>query len=186
MPLEDDPEFKAIRIEKHKDFLVHVNRGSTAAEAYRLTYPKAKKQYSGKRGYELRKKYNHILERHITLPPTEEEALGERTLENLTRMAFADVADMLGRDGQPLPINEIPVGLRMAITEVELNGKRVRYKIGGKLKALEVLTRIAKLEGDSPLVHISLGSEGEREQRIYEILERAGERKAPRNRGESD
>ena len=186
MALEDDKEWKAIKRETHKVFLSNLLRGKTATESYQIAFPTANKVQAGKKGYELKKRYELLLERHAPIPPLALESVANKTLENLSIMAFADVGELTDSNGKPLPLKEIPAGLRMAITEVEISGKRVKYKIGGKVKALEILSRVARLHEDKTEINISLITEEERDNKIKEIVVRAMDRNSGGDEGEDD
>lgn len=173
MAIEDDKDWKAIRRETHKVFISNLLQGKTATASYKIAFPKANPALAGKRGYEMKNRYAELIARHSAVPPIALERVADKTLENLTLMAFGDVGDLTDADGKPLPLKQVPAALRMAITEVEIDGDRVKYKIGGKVKALEILSRVARLHEDKTEINISLITEEERDNKIKEIVVRA-------------
>lgn len=84
---------------------------------------------------------------------------GERILEELAKLAFLDTTELYDSDGNPKPLNEVSPDARAAIEGIDIEelyqhfgggnsksiGKIKRYKIAGKLKALELLGKYRKL-----------------------------------------
>ena len=170
--ISDDPEYMMAK-ESHKQFITNILNGMNNTEAYALAYPNASYKVCGSKGSILRTKYEPLINRYVPLTPDHINKITDETIGNLTLMAFADASDMFGKDGKPLPIKKMPKAIRMGITEVEVKGNKVSYKIGGKLKALELLAKVARLTDNAPEISITLMSEEEKEQKIREILVRA-------------
>lgn len=183
--LESDPEYRKIK-DSHKLFLSHLMKGETATDAYRLAFPLASHKKAGTRGYELKNRYAALLERHRPIDPVVIERVAARTLENLTLMAFADVGGLVDDGGKPLPLKDVPKELRMAITEIEIRGDKVKYTLAGKVKALEVLSRVARMDQPRTEVNISIINEEERDRKIHEILVKAKERNSGGTEGSGD
>lgn len=85
----------------------------------------------------------------------------ERILEELARMAFADINDLFDEKGDLKPISQIPEDLRRAISSVEIEALydgfgKDRYQIGhtkkikfwSKEKTLELLGKYRKMFTD--------------------------------------
>lgn len=79
--------------------------------------------------------------------------LRERTLQELSRIAFADIADVLADDGSILPVADIPEDARAAIAELretEFLGEDGRPAKSRKVRFWsknEALTQLAKVTG---------------------------------------
>ena len=43
MSLEDDPDYKKIKLESHKAFILNMMKGNSATESYSLAFPDAKR-----------------------------------------------------------------------------------------------------------------------------------------------
>lgn len=179
MALEDDEDYKAIKVEGHKKFIVNVLKGNNPTTAYALAYPHQKHSAALAKASGLRKKYGHIIERNAPLDSVKLERVANQTLHHLTLMAFADLGEMIDGNGEVKPIHLIPKPIRMAITEVEVDGSKVKYKLGGKMKALEVLSKVARLHSETPEINISLITEEERDSKIKEIVVAAMKREEP-------
>jgi len=78
------------------------------------------------------------------------DATTEKITRELAQIAFANIGDVLGKDGLPLPIEEWPPEVWPAIRDVrvrmprgaDLKGRRpagMRLKLQNKVKALELL-----------------------------------------------
>jgi len=169
MKLEDDEEYINAK-PQHQVFLHSLLKGNTLTKAYQTAYPHASEKTAATKGCALGKKYDALLRRVHLLHEDTIEKVSNQTLHNLTLMAFADLGSIVEANGTPKPLNKIPRHIRMAITEVEIEGKRVKYKVGGKLKALEILSRIARLQNDNNEINISLITEEERNTKIKEIV----------------
>lgn len=176
MALEDDEDYKAIKSEGHKRFIVNVLKGNNPTNAYRLAYPNHKYTVALTKASVLNKKYGHIIERNAPIDSVKLEKIANQTLHHLTLMAFADLGDMIDKNGEVKPVHLIPKPIRMAITEIEVDGNKIKYKMGGKIKALEVLSKVARLHSEQPEVNISLITEEERDSKIKEIVVRAMKR----------
>lgn len=170
MAIEDDPEWKSIKKNSHKQFISFMLAGKNSTEAYALSFPNASRKTAGQHGHQLKNKYKDILARQAPIPSVALERVASQTLENLTLMAFADVVDMVDEHGKPRALQDIPKPLRMAITEVEIDGERVKYKVGGKAKAIEILARIARLTENDPKIEITMITEEERQSKLREIV----------------
>mgnify|MGYP003352953318 CR=1 FL=1 len=163
MSLSDDPDFKKIKVEGYRQFLTNLLAGHNGIKSYQMAYPNASYRAAGVKATQLKKKYGHILERNAPLNPDKIEDVANETLHNLSLMAFADIGKMVDKEGVPLPLQQIPREVRMAITEIEVEGGRLKYRVGGKLKALEILAKIARLhQPETASVNIELISEEER------------------------
>jgi hypothetical protein len=97
------------------------------------------------------------------------EDAAAKTTENLMAMAFSDVGQVVDDVGRPRKIRDLPEPLRKAITDIEVEGDSIRYKLGGKLKALEILGKMSNLIKE-PSVNLNFISEEERNKKILEIL----------------
>lgn len=170
MALEDDEDYKKIKSERHKNFIVNVLKGHNSTTAYRMAYPHQKASMALSHSSNLRKKYGHIIERNAPLDSVKLERVASLTLHHLQQMAFADLGEMIDSKGEVKPVHLIPKPLRMAITEVEVDGGKIKYKLGGKMKALEVLSKVARLHSEVPEINISLITEEERDRQIKEIV----------------
>ena len=171
MSLSDDPDFKKIKVEGYKQFLTNLLAGHNGIKSYQMAYPNASPKTAGVKATQLKKKYGHILERNAPINPDTIEDVANETLHNLKLMAFADIGKMVDKEGVPLPLQKIPKEIRMAITEIEVEGNKLKYKVGGKLKALEVLAKIARLhQPETASVNIELITEEERNSRLKEIV----------------
>lgn len=175
--LQDDDEFIKAK-PAHQQFLMNLISGKSTTESYALAFPKAKRTTAGAKGHKLKTQYAQLLERVQPLNPDTIENISNQTLHNLTLMAFADLGDIVDENGEPKHIHKIPRSVRMAITEIEIEGNKVKYKVGGKLKALEILSRVARLNPVDNEINISLINEEERDSKIKEIIVRAQGRKA--------
>ena len=169
MSLDNDEEYKKLK-GSHKVFIGHILSGKNATESYSLAFPNASRSTAGQHGWKLKDKYKDLLAKWTPIPSVALERVASQTLENLTLMAFADVADMVDKDGKPKALIDIPKPLRMAITEVEIDGDRVKYKVGGKAKALELLAKISRISNDAPQVEITMITEEERQSKLKEIV----------------
>jgi hypothetical protein len=171
--IEQDPEYKNLK-PKHREFITLVLNGKSYSDAYAELYPNAStRKIAGCKGSLLAKKYAPLINRYKPLTPEMVKQIGEETIANLTLMAFADMEDMFGKDGKLLPIKKMPKAIRMGITEVEVKGNKVSYKVGGKVKALEILAKVARLTETQPEVSITIMTEEEKQNRIREILVQA-------------
>jgi hypothetical protein len=173
MSLSDDEDYKKIKIEAHKQFILNIMKGHNATESYALAFPNAGRKTAGVKGYKLKNQYMDIIERNAPINPDKIEDVANQTLHNLTLMAFADLGKMVNAKGVPLPLHKVPKEIRMAITEIEVEGNKLKYKVGGKLKALEVLSKIARLNAPETEININLINEEERDSKIKEIIVRA-------------
>ena len=176
MALEDDPEYQALP-NKQKMFLFNLLSGKNATDSYALAYPKANRKSAGQHGYELKKRFSNIIERNSPILVDKIEKVANETLHNLTLMAFADIGNMFDENNQLKSIHDMPKSLRMAVTEVEVEGDKIKYKMGGRIKALEILSKVARLHNEQPEMHISLITEEERDSKIKEIVLRAQARR---------
>ena len=174
--IETDPEYKKAK-DTHKQFITLVLNGKSYTDAYSQVFPNASHNVAGSKGSILAKKYAPLMNRYMPLTPEDIKQIGEETIGNLTLMAFADLQDMFGKDGKLLPVKKMPKAIRMGITEVEVKGSKVSYKMGGKLKALEILAKVARLTETQPEISITIMTEEEKENRIREILVQAVRRK---------
>jgi hypothetical protein len=170
--IEKDKDYLLLR-HSHQQFILGVMSGKTYTDAYLAAFPNATKKTAGTKGSEMRTKYLHIIERNSPINPDTLHDVANETLHNLSQMAFADLGKMVDADGIPLPLHKIPLEIRIAITEVEVEGKRISYKVGGKIKALEALSRIAGLHKEEPQVQVNLLPQEERDKQIKEIIVRA-------------
>lgn len=178
--ITDDPEY-LIAKDSHKQFITHILNGKNNTEAYALAFPNASRPVCGSKGAVLRAKYEPLINRYVPLTPEHINKISEETIGNLTLMAFADVSEMFDKAGKPLPVKQMPKAIRMGITEVEVRNNKVSYKIGGKLKALEILAKIARLTDNQPEVSITIMTEEEKENKIKELLVRAVRRSDEEN-----
>ena len=176
MALEDDEDYKKIKVQGHRDFIANVLKGNNPTQAYALAYPNQKHSAALTKGSLLKKKYGHIIERNAPLDSVRLDKVANQTLHHLTLMAFADLGEMLDKNGEIKPIHLVPKHIRMAITEVEVDGNKIKYKMGGKIKALEVLSKVARLHQEAPEINISLITEEERDSKIKDIVVRAMKR----------
>ena len=158
-------------------------KGNSATESYALAFPKAGRKTAAAKGYKLKNQYADIIERNAPINPDKIEDVANQTLHNLTLMAFADLGKMVDGNGMPLPLQKVPKEIRMAITEIEVEGDKLKYKVGGKLKALEVLAKIARLNQPETEININLINEEERDSKIKEIIVRAMKRDESENEG---
>ena len=179
--ITDDPEYQMAKA-SHKQFITNILNGMNNTEAYSLAFPNASKPVCGSKGAVLRAKYEPLINRYVPLTPEQVNKITDETIGNLTLMAFADVSDMFDKHGKPLPVKKMPKAIRMGITEVEVRNNKVSYKMGGKLKALEILAKVARLTEEKTEVSITLMTEEEKNAKIKEILVRA----VARNEDEND
>ena len=171
MSLSDDPDFKKIKVEGYRQFLTNLLAGHNGIKSYQMAYPNASPKTAGVKATQLKKKFGHILERNSPINPDRIEDVANQTLHNLSLMAFADLGQMVDAKGMPLPLQQVPVEIRMAITEIEVDGEKLKYKVGGKIKALEILAKIARLhQPETASVNIELITEEERNSRLKEIV----------------
>lgn len=180
MAIEDEEEFILAK-KPHKLFMLNILKGMNATEAYSQAFPKAKRSTAATHGWILKKKYEGLLSRHILINSTQLERLANETLANLVLMAFADVGDIVDELGKARALKDIPKPLRMTITEIEMDNNKVKYKMTGKLKALELLTKIVRLSNDAPQTEINIISDEERKQKIKEIIYNATNRETKKN-----
>jgi len=162
----------------HKEFITNILNGKSATESYALAFPNASRKTAGVKGHKLKTQYAHIIASSTQTNPDLVRDIAEQTIANLTLMAFADTSLMFDKKGMLKPLSSIPKEIRMSITEIEVKGKKVSYKIGGKLKALEILAKVARLTESQPEVSITIMTEEEKEKRIKEILVQAVRRDA--------
>ena len=184
MSLHDDPEWRAIKKDTHKQFIQNILLGKSATEAYALSFPNSNRSTAAQKGHQLKNKYSDLIARQSYIPSIAIERVANKTLENLMLLAFADIGDMVDANGVPKPIHDIPKPLRMAITEVEIDGDRVKYKVTGRTKALELLAKITKIDNPQPQIEINMISEEERKQKLMQILTVAANRTATNDKGE--
>mgnify|MGYP006275890811 CR=1 FL=1 len=170
MSIENDPDWIKIKVEGHKKFINAFLAGKNATEAYQSAYPNASRRTSNEKGYRLKERYKELIERQTYIPSVALERVASRTLENLTQMAFADPAEMLDRNGNPRNLKDIPKALRMAITEVEIDKKGMRFKLGGRTQALQLLAKIAKIDRDEPETQIAIITQEEKNAQLRDIL----------------
>ena len=165
-------EFEKLK-PSHQEFITHILEGKNATESYALAFPNANRKTAGVKGHKLKNQYSHIIADRTRTNPDLVREIAEQTIANLTLMAFADTSLMFDKKGMLKPLNQIPKEIRMSITEIEVKGKKVSYKIGGKLKALEILAKVARLTDQQPEVSITIMTEEEKQNRIREILVQA-------------
>jgi hypothetical protein len=168
--ISEDPEYDNLR-DTHKIFITNVLAGKTYTDAYALAYPNASLQTARSKSSAMYKRFKDLIERHTPLSPDVIHVIAEQTIQNLKAMAFADVSEMINKNtGKPLPLHRMPKPLRMGITEISVKGDKYTYVIGGKLKAMELLAKITKLD-EAPKTEVNITiSEEEKENRIKEIL----------------
>jgi hypothetical protein len=176
MSISDDPEYDNLK-DAHKIFINNVLGGKTYTESYALAYPDASLQTARSKSSNMYRKFRDLIERHTALTPDLVHVIAEQTIQNLKAMAFADVSEMINKtNGKPLPLHRMPKSIRMGITEMSVRGDKYTYVIGGKLKAMELLAKITKLdEAPKTEVNITITQE-EKEKRIREILVQAAGR----------
>jgi len=180
MALEDDEEYQNLK-PVHQAFVHGILTGKNATDAYSLAFPKANRKTAGVKGSVLKAKFADLIERNAPINLDKIDKVANATLNNLTLMAFADLKDMVDESGIPKKLHKMPKSLRMAITEVEVEGEKIKYKIGGKTKAMELLAKIAKLHVEQPQIDISIITEEERDSKIKEIVVNAMSRKGDGN-----
>lgn len=168
MALEDNPDFRVLP-DKDKKFIYHLLKGRTAKEAYKLTHPTATKRSCETKGSQLRQKYKHFVEESLSQGGLL-EGVNKRVVENLVAMAFADTGELLDEQGRPRSLKDIPPNLRRCITEFEIDGEHIRYKLTGKLKSLETLAKITRLTENSPAVQVEVITESQRDAKLDSIL----------------
>ncbi len=170
--IESDPEYQNLK-QNHKDFIANVLAGKNYTDSYHLVYPNASRRTSGTKGCGLYNKYKNLIDRHQAVTPQTLSAIANETVANLKAIAFSDPSKIVDSEGKIVPMHRLPQEIKLGITEVSIKGDVVKYKMDGKLKAMELLARICKLdEGSQTTVNIAI-SESERENKIKEILVRA-------------
>ena len=174
--MEEDVEYQALT-DKHKLFIANVLAGKTYTQSYADVYPDANRKTAGTKGCTLYNKYKNLIERHKPVNKELLQVIANETVASLKQIAFADIGLVVDpHSGKPLPLHRIPREVRMGITEIEVRGDRYSYSMGGKIKAMELLAKICRLEEPAQTtVNISISSE-EREAKIKEILVRASSR----------
>jgi len=177
MSIEEHPDFKKAK-ESHQRFMLAIAAGHNATKAYELCYPNASKATCTSKGHTLKNKYSHILAQQSIVSTATLERIGNQTLENIALMAFADPAELFDEQGKPRQLKDIPKNLRLSLSEVEIDGDRVRYKMGGKQRSLEILAKAVKLFDDKSEINISLITEEQRDNKIREILINAVKRES--------
>lgn len=176
--LEDDPQFKELK-DQHKQFIRYLLEGRSAVDSYSLCYPKAGYNTAAAKGHEL--KHKPVVQELLRKNDYEGSHIirdtANATVENLRAMAFADLGDIFKPDGTLKPIRSLPKALRISITEIEVEGDKVKWKLGGKTKALELLSKITKIAAEpTTQVEVNIISEEERDRAINEILIKANAR----------
>jgi len=181
MSMEQDPEYDNAK-QSHKDFITAVMAGKSHTDAYALAFPNASRKTAGSKATVLYRKYKNLIQRHSPLTADMVQVIADQTIQNLKQMAFADASDMIDKtSGRPLPLHKMPKAVRMGITEMSVSGNKYKYVMGGKMKALELLAKITKLdEAPKTEVNISITQE-EKENRIREILVQAISREGKDN-----
>jgi hypothetical protein len=178
MALRDDPEFLAIP-QKHQELVALLVDGITPTVAYGRLYPNASHSSCKKKGSHYNIKYKNIILRNSPMQFVDIKKIADQTLKNLTLMAFADVGEIFDGYGKVRTIKEMPKELRMCVTEIEVEGDRVKYKLNGKMEAVKCLAKISRLAPETTAIQVNLISEEEKAKRIQEILITALQRENP-------
>ena len=173
MSITEDPEYDKLK-DTHKVFINNVLAGKSYTDSYALAYPNASRKTAQTKSSSMYNKYRDLIERNTALTPDLIHVIAEQTIQNLKAMAFADVSEMINKNtGKPLPLHRMPKAVRMGITEMSVKGDKYTYVIGGKLKAMELLAKITKLD-EAPKTEVNISiTEEEKENRIREILVQA-------------
>lgn len=157
-------------------FTSGVISGLTLQEAYHAAYPQAGPKTVASKAYKLIKNENvaYCVREAKRDLAAGLEATQIATIESIKEMAFADPQEFMKVDGTPRKLKDVPKELRACITEVEFDGDKVKYKLTGKLKALELLAKMCRLtESQSTQVQVNIMTENERDDKIKEILVKA-------------
>lgn len=187
LTIADDPEYKAIKLETHKQFLRNIMQGYNPTEAYLRAFPNAtNRKKAGQSAYKLKERYADLLNRNLPLDQVAIARVANRTLQNLENMAFADVGELLDADGKPLPLKQVPPHIRMAISKIKIGPEGVEYELAGKVKSLEVLSRVARIDGKNTNINIAHINVEDRDARLAEILVRAQAREQRSLKEEDD
>jgi len=174
--LEADEDYKKLT-NIQKKFVSNVINGFNYTEAYMQAGSKTNRRAAAVKGSELAISCRELIERHIFIPNTSIEKMADKTLGNLAAIAFADPAEIIdNKTGKPKALKDMPLNLRLAITEIEIEGDVVKYKFGGKTKSLEMLAKIGKLFNDQQNVQVAIITEEDRDNKIREILISAANR----------
>ena len=168
MSIEKDPEYIALP-ETHKKFINNLYQGQSATEAYKGAFPNASRATAATRGGNLKKKYEPLFQKHALVPSIALERIASKTLENLQAMAFADPKDMM-RGKSLKPISEMPEALRMAISEVQVDGDKMSFKLGGRIKALEILARMCNMGNEGQEVAVKIMTDEEKIGKLRELV----------------
>ena len=157
--------------DSHKQFINNVIAGHGPTEAYQLAFPTASKATAKGKSSVLKKRYAYLITNRLGFNQSLDQVTN-KTIENLFLVAFADVGMAFDpATGKPLPIPALPRGLRMAITEFEVRGNTTKYKLDGRVRALEILSKAANLHSDAPKIQINVMREEDRDRQVAEIIQ---------------
>jgi len=179
MALEGDLVFQKLK-EPVQKFIMNVLAGFNFVQSYIMSHPGAENNAIIRgRAWKLaaRPDVRLIIDRENKLRASRIEEAAALTTENLLSMAFADVGEVIDENGKPRKLRELPDPLRKSITEIEVDGDCVKYRLGGKLKALEILGKMTNLFKE-PKVELNVITEEERTKRILEIIQAAKDRES--------
>ena len=162
---------------EHKEFVSHLLAGDNGIDAYMKAYPRVKYSTANSKASILYNKdyIQQVLQLANRDKVASIEEAGIKTIQQLQNMAFADVGGVIDMaTGKPKALADLPPALRQSISEVEIDGDRVKYKLGGKIKSLELLAKITKLtDAAATQVNIQILNESERDEKIQQILIKA-------------
>ena len=140
-------------------FAAALAQGMTQAAAYRIAYPKSLK-WKDASVWDTASKLAANPEVHqrvtdlVQKAASANEVTVERVLKELARLAFFDVAKLVGEDGRPLPISQIDEDTRRAIVGLDVAtvgndmqgvGEVMKFKLADKGANLERLGRHLKM-----------------------------------------
>lgn len=140
-------------------FAAALAQGMTQAAAYRIAYPKSLK-WKDASVWDTASKLAANPEVHqrvtdlVQKAASANEVTVERVLKELARLAFFDVAKLVGEDGRPLPISQIDEDTRRAVVGLDVAtvgnaqqgmGEVLKLKMADKGANLERLGRHLKM-----------------------------------------
>lgn len=147
------------RIRDMRFAAVYFSNGRNATEAYLSLYPRATRGTASVEGsrFLAKPQISDEVLRLETAQMKREQMTPDQTLQQLARIAGYDPSELIGEDGRPLPMKQMPERIRK-ILKVRRNGDgTIEYETPNRDAALTNLLKVHKLIGADTQVTLQVG-----------------------------